>query len=114
MGTECDRDPTMRDNNVYRQKPHKYFILISLNIQERERERALYHFYMLHASIHSRKHKEDKGTPQTRERKKTPFKAFFFLYCAHHKKNKDGFLNHHMIKERETKKEIGILEKNKK
>jgi len=90
-------------------KSHINIILISIKFRERkkeregQRERALYHFYMLHASIHSRKHKEDKGTPQTRERKKTPFKAFFILYCAHHKKNKDGFLNHH-IKERETKK----------
>jgi len=26
VGTECDKDPTMRENNVYRQKPHKYFL----------------------------------------------------------------------------------------
>ena len=69
------------DNYVYRQKPHKkiYKMRKQRKYRERERERenfTTFIFYMLHASIATRKHKKDRVL-QREERKNTPPKPGF-------------------------------------
>ena len=114
MGTECDRDPTMRDNNVYRQKPHKYFILISLKIQERERERA--HFTTFICCTHPSTAENTRRTRllhrQEKERK-PHLKLFLFVLCTSQEEQRWVFEPSHKRKRERNKKEIGILEKNK-
>lgn len=102
----------MRDNNVYRQKPHKYFILISLKIQERERERA--HFTTFICCTHPSTAENTRRTRllhrQEKERK-PHLKLFLFVLCTSQEEQRWVFEPSHDKRERNKKRNRDIGEK---